>query len=240
MRLLIAESELRMAALLKRVLEEDGHSVDVASTGPETLASAEHSAYGAIVVEQFLPVMDAAEVCRRLRTVRVWTPMLMLCSAGSVADRVAGMEAGIDDYLAKPFGFDDLYERLAAITRRAGTRGWEGSPQVQAGDLRMDSRSRRAWRGNVELDLSSREFALLRLFVTNPGVVLTRARILEHVWDYDHCGGSNVVDQYVLYLRRKIDRPFRVKQLETVRGMGYRLHEQPIRTQRQEAMLSPR
>lgn len=240
MRLLVAESELGMAAVLKRVLEEDGHSVALTSTGPETLASAQDSDYCAIVVEQFLPEMNASEVCRRLRALRVQTPMLMLCSAGSVADRVAGMETGIDDYLMKPFAFDDLYERLAGVTRRAGILGWGWSAQVQAGDLRLDSRSRRAWRGNAELDLSSREFALLRLFVTNPGVILRRARILEHVWDYDHHGCSNVVDQYVLYLRRKIDRPFRIRQLETVRGVGYRLLEQPVPMQRRESMLSPR
>lgn len=213
-----------MAALLKRVLEEDGHSVDVASTGPEALASALRSEYAAIVVAQFLPLMDAAELCARFRTRGACTPMLMLCSAESVVARAAGLDAGID-VLTKPFALDELYDRLAGIARRVGSLGWDLSARVQVGDLRVDSRARRAWRGDVELELSSREFALLRLFVSNPGVVLPRARILERVWDYDHRGGSNVVDQYVLYLRRKIDHPFRVRQLATVRGIGYRLHE---------------
>lgn len=158
--------------------------------------------------------------------------MLMLCSSGSVAQRAAGMESGVDDYLVKPFAFGELCERVAGLSRRAGLADPHGFTSLRAGDLRMDSRARRVWRGDVELELSSREFALLRLFVGNPGLALSRPEILEHVWHYDHRGGSNVVDQYVLYLRRKIDRPFRVRQLETVRGIGYRLHEQPIPTHR--------
>jgi two-component system OmpR family response regulator len=228
-----------MAALLKRVLEEEGYAVDVASTGPDAIACALRSEYGAIVVEQLLPTMDAAEVCARLRARGSWTPVLMLCSAGSAADRVAGLEAGVDGYLVKPFAFDELYERLDGLRRRAGSSsGPQGYALLRAGDLRVDSRARRAWRGDVELDLSSREFALLRLFVSNPGVVMSRARILERVWTYDHRRQSNIVDQYVLYLRRKVDRPFRVRQLETVRGIGYRLHEQPIPVQRLEPVLS--
>lgn len=230
MRVLVAESDLRMAASLARVLEGQGYRVDVASSGPDALALARAlgSNYGAIVVEQLLPGLDAAELCAQLRMRGSWTPVLMLCSSGSVAQRAAGMEAGVDDYLVKPFAFDELLERVAALSRRAGLADSHEFMPLMAGDLRVDSRARRAWRGEVELELSSREFALLRLFVGNAGVALSRSEILKHVWHYEHQGGSNVVDQYVLYLRRKIDRPFRVRQLETVRGIGYRLHEQPI------------
>jgi two-component system OmpR family response regulator len=148
-------------------------------------------------------------------------------------------EAGVDDYLVKPFAFDELYERLDGVRRRAGgSAGPHGYAPLRAGDLRVDSRARRAWRGDIELDLSSREFALLRLFVSNPGVVLSRAWILERVWTYDHRRQSNIVDQYVLYLRRKVDRPFRVRQLGTVRGIGHRLLEQPIPVPRSEPVLS--
>lgn len=223
-----------MAALLKRLLEEEGHAVDVASSGPETVAYALQGGYSVVIVEQLLPVMDAVAVCARMRARRSRTPVLMLCSETSVMIRAAAMEAGVGDYLVKPFAFDELFERMAAVAHRTGPYR---DAQLRAGDLRMDSRSRRAWRGDVELDLSSREFALLRQFVSNPGVVLSRARILERVWSYEHGLGSNVVDQYVLHLRRKIDRPFRVSQLETVRGIGYRLHEQPVPMRRPERAL---
>jgi two-component system OmpR family response regulator len=148
----------------------------------------------------------------------------MLTARGELAARVRGLDSGADDYLAKPFSFDELFARLRALIRRGAP---ERPTLVHCGDLRLDPATRRVWRGDIELALSPKEFALLELFLRHPGHVLTRTRILEHVWDFSYDGGSNVVDQYVGYLRRKIDRPFGVTQLETVRGVGYRLRDAP-------------
>ncbi len=224
MRLLVVEDELRMAALLKRGLEEDGYAVDVASTGPDALWQAAEFAYDAVLLDLMLPGMDGVDVCRRLRSGGRWMPVLMLTARDAVADRVRGLDAGADDYLVKPFSFAELTARVRALIRRGAV---ERPTQLTAGDLRLDPATRQAWRGKTELELSSKEFALLELFLRHSGEVLTRTHILEHVWDFAYEGVSNVVDQYVLYLRRKIDRPFHVEQLETVRGAGYRLRAQP-------------
>jgi two-component system OmpR family response regulator len=224
MRVLVVEDELRMAALLKRGLEEEGYAVDVARTGPDALWQALEFAYDTILLDLMLPGMSGIEVCRELRAKKRWMPILMLTARDALADRVYGLDVGADDYLVKPFSFDELSARVRALIRRGAV---ERPTELRVADLRLDPASRRVWRGDVELDLSTKEFALLRLFISHPGEVLTRTRILEHVWDYAYDGLSNVVDQYVLYLRRKIDRPFRVQQLETVRGAGYRLREKP-------------
>ena len=209
-----------MAALLKRGLEEEGHAVDVAGDGPDGLWMGTENPYAAIVLDVMLPGFDGFEVSRRLRAAGRWVPILLLTARTEIKDRVEGLDAGADDYLAKPFSFAELSARLRALTRR----GQPERPTVlSVGDLRLDPASRRAWRGKDELDLSAKEFALLELFLRNPGVVLNRSRILEHVWDYAYDGVSNVVDQYVAYLRRKIDRPFHRADLETLRGVGYRL-----------------
>src|SRR6185436_12701582 len=152
-----------------------------------------------------------------------WVPVLMLTARDAVEDRVRGLDAGADDYLTKPFSFAELSARVRAMIRRGAI---ERPTELQVADLRLEPATRRAWRGEAELRLSAKEFALLELFLRHPDEVLTRTRILEHVWDFAYEGGSNVVDQYVLYLRRKIDRPFGVDQLETVRGAGYRLREE--------------
>lgn len=213
-----------MAALLKRGLAEEGYAVDVANTGPDALWHATEFDYDAVLLDVMLPELSGIEVCRQLRERRRWVPVLMLTARDAVADRVRGLDAGADDYLIKPFSFDELAARVRALVRRGAV---ERPTELQVADLRLDPASRRAWRGDVELDLSTKEYALLRLFLGHPGQVLTRTQILEHVWDYAYDGGSNIVDQYVLYLRRKIDRPFHVQQLDTVRGAGYRLREQP-------------
>lgn len=236
-RVLVAEDDLRMSMLLKRGLEEQGYSVDVATTGPDSVWQAMEFGYDAIVLDVILPGMSGVEVCRQLRHHKRWMPILMLTARDSVADRVAGLDAGADDYLVKPFAFDELTARVRALIRRGAV---ERPTQLRVADLRLDPASRRAWRGEVELDLSTKEFALLRLFLSNPGVVLSRTKILENGWDHAYDGVSNVVDQYVLYLRRKIDRPFRVEQLETVRGVGYRLREQPVAIQRPELLTAPK
>jgi two-component system OmpR family response regulator len=225
MRLLIVEDEARMASLLRRGLEEDGYVVDVARTGPEALWRATEFSYDALVLDRMLPGLDGVEVCRQLRAGRRWTPILMLTARSSIDDRVLGLDAGADDYLTKPFSFVELSARLRALIRRGiGERPTD----LVLADLRLDAPTRRVWRGEVEVDLSVKEFALLEVFLRNPDQVLTRVQILETVWDAGYDAGSNVVDQYVLYLRRKIDRPFGVRQLETVRGVGYRLLPRPV------------
>jgi two-component system OmpR family response regulator len=223
-RVLVVEDELRMAALLKRGLEEDGYAVDVAATGPDALWQAGEFGYDAVLLDLMLPGMDGVEVCRQLRAAGRWMPVLMLTARDAVEDRVRGLDAGADDYLTKPFSFAELSARVRALIRRGTV---ERPTELQVGDLRLDPATRRAFRGGRELCLSSKEFSLLELFLRCPDQVLTRTRILEHVWDFAYEGGSNVVDQYVLYLRRKIDRPFGVEQLETIRGAGYRLRAQP-------------
>lgn len=213
-----------MAALLRRGLEEDGYAVDVASNGPDALWKASEFEYDAVLLDLMLPGLGGVEVCRQLRTAGRWMPVLMLTARDAIEDRVRGLDAGADDYLAKPFSFAELSARVRALIRRGAV---VRPTELEVADLRLDPATRRAWRGETELELSSKEFALLELFLRHPGQVLTRTRILEHVWDFAYEGGSNVVDQYVLYLRRKVDRPFGVEQLETVRGAGYRLRDDP-------------
>ncbi len=225
MRVLVVEDELRMAALLKRGLEEDGYAVDVARTGIDAVWQAEEFDYDAVLLDLMLPGMDGVQVCRELRGAGRRMPVLMLTARDAIEDRVRGLDAGADDYLPKPFSFAELSARVRALIRRGAV---ERPTELQVGDLQLDPATRRAWRGGTELELSSKEFALLELFLRHPGQVLTRTRILEHVWDFAYDGGSNVVDQYVLYLRRKVDRPFGVEQLETVRRSGYRLRTVPV------------
>jgi two-component system, OmpR family, response regulator len=225
MRVLVVEDETRMARLLKRGLEEEGHAVDVAGGGPDGLWMAKENPYAAIVLDIMLPGFDGFEVCRRLREAGVWTPVLMLTARDAVGDRVRGLDVGADDYLVKPFSLLELAARLRALARRDD----RARPAVLGeGDLKLDPAAKRAWRGRTELQLSPKEFSLLELFLRHPGVVLTRTQILEAAWDFAYDGTSNVVDQYVTYLRRKIDVPFGRHDIETVRGMGYRLrHEEP-------------
>jgi two-component system OmpR family response regulator len=219
-RVLVVEDQVRMAGLLRRALKEEGHAVDVAADGPQGLWLATENEYGAIVLDVMLPGMDGFQLCRRLRESGAWAPVLMLTARDGVADRVRGLDAGADDYLVKPFSLLELAARLRALARRDG----RGRPPVLAeGDLRLDPASKQAWRAGTELHLSPKEYSLLEFFLLHPGQVLTRSAIIEAVWDFAYDGGSNVVDQYVNYLRRKIDAPFGRRDLETVRGMGYRL-----------------
>jgi two-component system OmpR family response regulator len=226
MRVLVIEDEVRMARLLKRALEEEGHAVDVAGDGPEGLWMATENTYAAIVLDVMLPGFDGFELCRRLRRDGIWAPVLMLTARDQVGDRVRGLDAGADDYLVKPFSLLELAARLRALARRDDRR----RPVVLAeGDLKLDPASKRAWRGDAELQLSPKEFSLLEFFLRHPGTVLTRTAIIEAVWDFAYDGASNVVDQYVNYLRRKVDAPFSRHDIETVRGMGYRLRHEESR-----------
>ncbi len=220
MRILVVEDSVKMAAVLKRGLEEEGYSVDVARTGEDGLWMATENPNDAIVLDVMLPDTDGFEVCRRLRERGVWAPVLMLTARDAVPDRVRGLDVGADDYLAKPFSFSELAARTRALLRR-------GAPprpvRLVAGDLTLDPASRAARRGAAPIELSAKEFALLEYFMRHPGEVLSRTRLIEHVWDWAYDGGSNIVDVYVRYLREKIDRPFGTHSLETVRGAGYRL-----------------
>jgi two-component system, OmpR family, response regulator len=220
MRVLVVEDEVKMAGLLKRGLEEDGYAVDVADTGPDALWQAEEFDYDAIILDAMLPGLDGFEVCRGLRERSRWMPVLMLTARDAVDDRIRGLDAGADDYLVKPFSFGELAARVRALIRRGGG---DRPTVLEVGDLRLDPASHRAWRGDDELTLSHKEFALLELFLRHPDQVLSRTAILEHVWDFAYDGVSNIIDQYVSYLRRKIDRPYGRDQIETVRGAGYRL-----------------
>jgi len=220
MRVLVVEDEVRMAALLKRGLEEEGHAVDVATDGPNGLWLATENPYAAVILDVMLPGFDGFELCRRLREAGVWAPVLILTARDEVGDRVRGLDAGADDYLVKPFSLLELAARLRALARRDD----RSRPTVLGeGDLKLDPASKRAWRGETEITLSPKEFSLLELFLRHPGAVLTRSQIIDAVWDFAYDGTSNVVDQYVNYLRRKVDAPFARHDIETVRGMGYRL-----------------
>jgi two-component system OmpR family response regulator len=220
MRVLIVEDEVKMAGLLRRGLREEGLAADVARTGDDALWMARATEYDAIVLDVMLPGVDGFEVCRRLREDDVWSPVLMLTARDAVGDRVTGLDAGADDYLTKPFSFAELLARLRALARRPPL---ERPAVLEVGDLRLDPATRRVWRGEVEIQLSAKEFAVLETFMRRPGQVLSRYQLLEHCWDYGYENRSNVVDVYVRYLRDKVDRPFGRSSLETVRGVGYRL-----------------
>jgi len=220
MRILVVEDELKMASLVRRGLTEEGHAADVAVRGEDALWMAQSHSYDAIVLDVVLPGLSGFETCRRLRSSGVWAPVLMLTARDGVEDRVAGLDVGADDYLVKPFSFAELLARLRAVARRGGI---ERPTELAVGDLRLDPATRRVRRGDVEIELSPKEFALLEAFMRRPGEVLSRLQLLEHAWDFAYDNRSNVVDVYVRYLREKIDRPFGASSLETVRGAGYRL-----------------
>ena len=224
MRVLVVEDEVKMAALIRRGLREEGIVADVASRGEDALWMAGSTDFDAIVLDVMLPGIDGFETCRRLRDDGVWAPVLMLTARDAVEDRVAGLDGGADDYLAKPFSFAELLARLRALARRGPV---ERPPVIEAGGLRVDPATRQVWRGDEEISLSAKEFALLEAFVRRPGQVLSRYQLLEHAWDYEYENRSNVVDVYVRYLRKKIDLPFGTETIETVRGSGYRLRKQP-------------
>jgi two-component system OmpR family response regulator len=217
---LIVEDEPKMAGLIRRGLREEGYAADVTGNGNDAIWMAGATDYDAIVLDVLLPGKNGFDVCRELRKSGVWSPVLMLTARDSVDDRVAGLDAGADDYLTKPFSFVELLARLRALARRPPL---ERPAVLEVGDLRLNPATHQAWRGDVELELSAKEFRILEAFMRRPGHVLSRLHLLEHCWDYGYENRSNVVDVYVRYLREKIDRPFGKKSIETVRGAGYRL-----------------
>ncbi len=222
MRVLIVEDEPKMAGLIRRGLGDEGIATDIAGRGEEALWMAAATPYDVILLDLMLPGIDGIEACRRMRERQIWAPVLMLTARDAVDDRVAGLDGGADDYLVKPFAFSELLARLRALVRRGG----EERPTVlEAGDLRLDPATRRCWRGDAEIALTAREYAMLETFMRRPGQVLSRLRLLESVWDAEYDNRSNVVDVYVHYLRDKLDRPFGRCAIETVRGSGYRLRD---------------
>jgi len=222
MRVLVVEDEPKMAGLVRRGLEEEEIAVDVAASGEEAVWMAGSTEYDVVLLDVMLPGLDGFEVCRRLRADGVWTPVLILTARDSVEDRVAGLDGGADDYLVKPFSFEELLARIRALARRGAA---ERPAVLAAGDLRLDPATRRVSRGGAEISLSPKEFALLETLMRRPGVALSRLQLLEHGWDSAYENRSNVIDVYIRYLRRKIDRPFGTDTIETVRGIGYRLRE---------------
>ena len=223
MYILVVEDERRLAQVIRKVLEEEGHTIDVAYDGEDGLAMAMEGSHDVIALDILLPGIDGLEVCRALRANRVDTPVLLLTALDAVEDRVRGLDAGADDYLPKPFAFQELLARLRALGRR---RVQAREPdQLRTGDLVLDLRRRRAERNGKTIELSPKEFALLEFLMRNEGRVVTRTQILDHVWGYDYSPDSNLVDVYVTYLRRKIDRGHQRKLIRTVRGAGYALEE---------------
>jgi two-component system, OmpR family, response regulator len=220
MRVLVVEDEVKMASLIRRGLREEGLSADVAVRGEDALWMAQATEYDAIVLDVMLPGIDGFETCERLRKAEVWSPVLILTARDAVGDRVAGLDGGADDYLIKPFSFAELLARLRALVRRGPI---ERPVILEVGDLRLDPATHRVWRRGSEVALSAKEFSLLEAFMRRPGEVLSRYSLLEHAWDYEYENRSNVVDVYVRYLREKVDRPFGVESIETVRGAGYRM-----------------
>ena len=220
MRVLVVDDEVKLANLLQRRLQREGVGVDIAISGEAALERAGATQYDAIVLDLMLPGVDGFETCRRLRAEGVWSPTLMLTARNDVEDRIRGLDSGADDYMIKPFSLEELLARLRALTRR----GTQPRPTVlEVGDLRLDPASRRTWRGDVELSLTSREFSLLETLMRHPDEVVGRFDLLEHVWDQSYENRSNVIEVYIGYLRDKVDRPFGRGSLETVRGAGYRL-----------------
>jgi two-component system, OmpR family, response regulator len=222
-RALVVEDQPKLASLIRRGLAEEGYSVDLAPDGLEALVRAGATEYDVIVLDVMLPGIDGFEVVRRLRDQTVQSPVLLLTARDGPDDRVAGLDLGADDYLTKPFSFDELLARLRALTRRGPL---ERLPVLEVGALKLDPRRRQAWHGETELELSAKEFALLQTFMRRPGEVLSRFELLESAWDAAYENRSNVVDVYVRYLREKIDRRFGFTSIETVRGAGYRLREE--------------
>jgi heavy metal response regulator len=223
MRLLVVEDEKKVASFIKQGLEEEGYAVDVALNGEEGLAMALDRLHDLIILDISLPQMDGLQVLKKLRHQKVKTPVLLLTVRATIEDKVLGLDAGADDYLTKPFAFQELVARVRALLRRRV----EAEPVLlQIGELILDPARRIVSRSGEKIDLTSKEFALLEYFMRNPGRVLTRTMIIEHVWDYDFDTMTNIIDVYVNYLRKKIDSGHGAKLIHTVRGVGYVLKEE--------------
>ena len=220
MRVLIVEDKVKMAGLLRRALRGEGLAADVAMCGEDALWMAGSTRYDAVILDVMLPGIDGIETCRRLRADAVWTPVLMLTARSQLADRVAGLDCGADDYLTKPFELAELMARIRALARRDPV---ERPAILEVGDLRLDPATREVTRGSHPVTLSAKCFALLHALMRQPGIVLSRFELLESAWEGDYENRSNVVDQHIRMLRDQIDRPFARRSIQTVRGRGYRI-----------------
>ena len=223
MRVLVVEDERKVAQFIKKGLEEEGYAVDLAFDGEEGLHMALDRVHDLILLDISLPKMDGLRVLKKLREEKLATPVLLLTVRAAIEDKVLGLDSGADDYLTKPFAFQELLARIRALLRR---KAEAGPPLLRFADLILDPARRLVTRGEEKIELTSKEFSLLEYFLRNPGRVLTRAMISEHVWDYDFDTESNVIDVYVNYLRRKIDSGREKKLIHTVRGAGYVLKEE--------------
>jgi DNA-binding response OmpR family regulator len=222
MNILLAEDDLRLARAVRRVFEEESHHVEITGDGTAALESAKRGPHDVMILDVMLPELDGFEVCKRMRTAGVQTPVLMLTARTDVQDRVKGLDAGADDYLVKPFAVVELLARVRALARR-DSRGANGRDDLRAGDLKLDVSRHSAIRGDSEIELTVKEFQLLELLLRHQGQVLTRTQILDHVWQYDRDFASNVVDIYIHYLRNKVDKGFEPQLIHTIRGVGYML-----------------
>jgi len=220
MRILVVDDDRRLCAVIKRGLLEEAYAVDLAYDGEEGEYLAEVNPYDLIILDIMLPNKDGTEVCRELRTKKVNTPILMLTAKDTVEDRVKGLDAGADDYLVKPFAFNELLARVRAMLRR---EGMSKSPELRVGDLTLNTLTRQVWRGQRSIELTTKEYVILEYFMRHPNVVVTRTMVEEHAWDYDFDSLSNLVDVYIRRLRRKIDSEGENSLIQTVRGAGYRL-----------------
>ena len=226
LRILVVEDDDKLRGLLQRGLQENAFAVDVEATGTDGLWRAKEFGYDAMVLDVMLPDIDGFTVCQRMRAAQCWTPVLMLTARDGVPDRVRGLDVGADDYLLKPFDFAELTARLRALIRR----GARPRPSVLAvGDLVLDPATHEVSRGDTAVTLTAKEFAMLEYFMRHPEQTVSRARLLQHVWDNDFDGDPHVVSVYIAYLRNKIDRPFGRSSLRTVRGAGYRLRDDLVR-----------
>jgi DNA-binding response OmpR family regulator len=223
MRILIAEDEQDLNRLVKKRLKEAGYSVDACFDGEQVLDYIACAEYDALVLDIMMPKMDGVAVLKKLRQQGNVVPVLLLTAKDSIEDRVTGLDAGADDYLVKPFAFEELMARLRVLLRKPLA---EKSCVLKAADLSLHVDTHRVFRGDRELQLSSKEYALLHYMMQNAGIVLSRDKLEQHVWDYGFSGGSNVIDVYIRYLRKKIDEGYEKKLIHTVRGYGYLLKEE--------------
>jgi two-component system, OmpR family, response regulator len=222
MRILVVEDEAKMAALLRRGLREESYAVDIAETAEDAIWKGTENAYDAMILDVMLPDGNGFDVLRRVREAQQWAPVIMLTARDALADRVRGLDGGADDYLTKPFSFNELLARIRALLRRGASR----RPAVlSVGSLELDPATRKVRVGKVPVDLTSREFSLLEFLLRHAGIVLSRTTIREHLWEDSFDGDSNVVDVYIRYLREKIDRRFGLSLIETLRGAGYRIRD---------------
>ena len=223
MRILVAEDERDLNRIIKKRLEKEDYSVDSCFDGEEALDYLAVGEYDLVLLDIMMPKADGLEVVRRMREKRISTPVLFLTAKDSVADKVAGLDAGAEDYLVKPFAFEELLARIRALTRK---NAGESTNQLTLADLTLDIKSHQVSRASTPISLSAREFAILEYMMLNRGTVLSREKIESHIWNFDYAGGSNVIDVYIRYLRKKIDDPFSSRLIHTVRGSGYVMREE--------------